>query len=98
VAAGCMAERYGSELADSLPEAQVLGFDDYAAITDRLDDVVAGRELVPHDPRDRRTLLPISPVERDSSQAHVPGHAQFADSAGADGTDLPYRATIPRRR
>ena len=98
VAAGCMAERYGSELAESLPEAQVLGFDDYADITDRLDDVVAGRTLVPHDPRDRRTLLPISPVERDSSQAHVPGHARFTDSIGAEGTDLPYRTTIPRRR
>ncbi|MFD6953345.1 ribosomal protein S12 methylthiotransferase RimO [Nocardiopsis sp. TSRI0078] len=96
VAAGCMAERYGSELAEALPEAQVIGFDDYAAITDRLDDVVAGRSLVPHDPRDRRTLLPISPAERDASQAHVPGH--FSDSAGAEGTELPYRAAIPRRR
>ncbi|GAB3718910.1 30S ribosomal protein S12 methylthiotransferase RimO [Nocardiopsis nanhaiensis] len=98
VAAGCMAERYGSELADALPEANVIGFDDYATVTERLDDVVAGRELVPHDPRDRRTLLPISPAERDASQVHVPGHAGFEDSEGADGTDLPYRATVPRRR
>ncbi|WP_304453986.1 30S ribosomal protein S12 methylthiotransferase RimO [Nocardiopsis sp. YSL2] len=98
VAAGCMAERYGSELADALPEAQVIGFDDYSAITDRLDDVVAGRQLVPHDPRDRRTLLPISPADRDASQAHVPGHAAFTDAAGAEGTELPYRAAIPRRR
>ena len=29
VAVGCMAERYGSELAGALPEATVLGFDDY---------------------------------------------------------------------
>ncbi|KOX24137.1 30S ribosomal protein S12 methylthiotransferase RimO [Nocardiopsis sp. NRRL B-16309] len=98
VAAGCMAERYGSELADALPEAQVIGFDDYSAITDRLDDVVAGRQLVPHDPRDRRTLLPISPADRDASQAHVPGHAAFTDAEGAEGTELPYRAAIPRRR
>ena len=62
VAVGCMAERYGSELAGALPEATVLGFDDYGAIGDRLDDVLAGRPLVPHTPRDRRTLLPISPV------------------------------------
>ena len=62
VAVGCMAERYGSELAGALPEATVLGFDDYAEIGDRLDDVLAGRPLVPHTPRDRRTLLPISPV------------------------------------
>ena len=98
VAAGCMAERYGSELADALPEAQVIGFDDYAAITDRLDDVLQGRPLAPHSPRDRRTLLPISPAERDASQVHVPGHGAFAESAGADGTALPYRAAIPRRR
>ncbi|GLU46423.1 ribosomal protein S12 methylthiotransferase RimO [Nocardiopsis ansamitocini] len=80
VAAGCMAERYGSELAEAMPEAQVISFDDYAEIGQRLDDVVEGRSLVPHEPRDRRTLLPISPVER-SAQAgvHVPGHAPFAD-------------------
>src|ERR687895_1269515 len=34
VAAGCMAERYGRELADSLPEAAaVLSFDDYPDIS-----------------------------------------------------------------
>ena len=79
VAVGCMAERYGSELAGALPEATVLGFDDYGAIGDRLDDVLAGRPLVPHTPRDRRTLLPISPVERTAATAAVdapaiPGH------------------------
>jgi ribosomal protein S12 methylthiotransferase RimO len=76
VAVGCMAERYGSELAGALPEATVLGFDDYGAIGDRLDDVLAGRPLVPHTPRDRRTLLPISPVERSrvSTDAAIPGH------------------------
>ena len=37
-----MAERYGSELAGALPEATVLGFDDYRQIGDRLDDVLAG--------------------------------------------------------
>src|SRR6266567_8198436 len=37
VAAGCMAERYGAELAEALPEADaVLGFDDYAEISNRL--------------------------------------------------------------
>src|SRR5215211_6227368 len=69
VAVGCMAERYGSELAGALPEATVLGFDDYGAIGDRLDDVLAGRPLVPHTPRDRRTLLPISPVQRTAATA-----------------------------
>ncbi|MES9606299.1 30S ribosomal protein S12 methylthiotransferase RimO, partial [Actinomadura sp. NPDC000929] len=76
VAAGCMAERYGSELAEALPEADaVIGFDDYTAIGERLDDVMAGRRRDAHTPRDRRTLLPISPVERQRAHgSHVPGH------------------------
>ncbi|MGY1700918.1 MiaB/RimO family radical SAM methylthiotransferase [Geodermatophilus sp. SYSU D00766] len=79
VAVGCMAERYGAELAGALPEATVLGFDDYTAIGDRLDDVLTGRPLVPHSPRDRRTLLPISPVARTSAATApeapvIPGH------------------------
>src|SRR3954452_10155623 len=84
IAVGCMAERYGNELAGALPEATVLGFDDYATIGDRLDDVLTGRPLVPHTPRDRRTLLPISPVERaravsagrtaDDATSAIPGH------------------------
>ena len=72
VAVGCMAERYGSELAGALPEATVLGFDDYGAIGDRLDDVLSGRPLVPHTPRDRRTLLPISPVQRTAATGPPP--------------------------
>jgi ribosomal protein S12 methylthiotransferase RimO len=64
VAVGCLAERYGDQLASELTEVSVLGFDDYAQIGDRLDDVLAGKPLVPHTPRDRRTLLPISPADR----------------------------------
>jgi ribosomal protein S12 methylthiotransferase RimO len=65
VAVGCLAERYGAELADSLPEADaVLGFDDYADIAARLRGIVAGDRPHPHTPRDRRKLLPISPAER----------------------------------
>jgi ribosomal protein S12 methylthiotransferase len=63
-AVGCLAERYGAELADELPEAQILGFDDYAEIGARLDDVLAGRRRPAHTPRDRRTLLPITPADR----------------------------------
>src|SRR3954452_18457994 len=79
IAVGCMAERYGSELAGALPEATVLGFDDYAAIGDRLDDVLTGRPLVPHTPQDRRTLLPISPVQgtaavQAADAPAIPGH------------------------
>jgi ribosomal protein S12 methylthiotransferase len=77
VAVGCLAERYGGELAEALPEAVVLSFDDYATIDQRLDDVLAGRPLVPHLPKDRRTLLPVSPARRPAAVADVgiPGHA-----------------------
>ncbi|WP_344143414.1 30S ribosomal protein S12 methylthiotransferase RimO [Polymorphospora rubra] len=76
VAAGCMAERYGRELAGSLPEAQaVLGFDDYPDISARLQAVLAGERLDAHVPRDRRELLPLTPVSRRESAVVVPGHA-----------------------
>ncbi|MGC5029629.1 30S ribosomal protein S12 methylthiotransferase RimO [Micromonospora sp. DT229] len=80
VAAGCMAERYGRELADSLPEAQaVLSFDDYPQIAARLDAVVEGREFTAHTPRDRRELLPLTPVARRDSAVSLPGHGRGAD-------------------
>jgi ribosomal protein S12 methylthiotransferase RimO len=78
VAVGCLAERYGATLARDLPEADaVLGFDDYAGIADRLDDVIEGRSHVSHAPRDRRTLLPVTPVQRAATTVDVgiPGHA-----------------------
>jgi ribosomal protein S12 methylthiotransferase len=76
VAAGCMAERYGKELAESLPEAQaVLGFDDYTDISARLDGVLAGERFDAHTPRDRRELLPLTPVARQAAKVVVPGHA-----------------------
>ncbi|MFE9471416.1 30S ribosomal protein S12 methylthiotransferase RimO [Streptomyces griseofuscus] len=83
VAVGCMAERYGKELAEALPEADgVLGFDDYTDISDRLQTILAGGVHASHTPRDRRKLLPISPAERQDSAASValPGHGP---------TDLP---------
>src|SRR5689334_8494232 len=68
VAVGCLAERYGAELADSLPEADaVLGFDDYPDIAARLRAIVAGERPHPHTPQDRRRLLPISPVDREAA-------------------------------
>ncbi len=70
VAVGCLAERYGAELADSLPEADaVLGFDDYTDIAARLRSIVAGERPHAHTPQDRRKLLPISPAERRPRQA-----------------------------
>jgi len=78
VAVGCLAERYGAELAASLPEADaVLGFDAYPQLGDRLRDVLAGRALPAHQPVDRRTLLPITPASRPAALAAgpaLPGH------------------------
>ena len=86
VAVGCLAERYGSQLAEALPEAQVLSFDDYGDIAARLDAVLAGERRPAHQPRDRRRLLPLAPVTRPAApHPHVPGHAMpGADSAIAD--------------
>ena len=84
VAVGCMAERYGRELADSLPEADaVLGFDAYPDLAERLGDVLDGHVPAPHVPVDRRTLLPISPVQRPEASADVaiPGYAWVPDIA-----------------
>jgi ribosomal protein S12 methylthiotransferase len=82
-AVGCLAERYGHELATALDgeevDAQVLGFDDYADIAARLDDVLAGTKRPAHVARDRRTLLPVSPVSRQRTR----------DEASVDLTDLP---------
>ncbi|HLT60982.1 MAG TPA: 30S ribosomal protein S12 methylthiotransferase RimO [Microlunatus sp.] len=78
VAVGCMAERYGRELAESLPEADaVLGFDDYASVAERLQAILNGDKHQAHVPRDRRSLLPISPVDRPAAAAAaaIPGHA-----------------------
>ncbi len=76
VAAGCMAERYGRDLAENLPEADaVLGFDDYTDIAARLNGVLAGEKHDAHTPRDRRELLPITPVKRHAAKVVVPGHA-----------------------
>ena len=82
VAVGCMAERYGVELAKELPEADaVLGFDDYADIADRLRSILDGERHVSHVPRDRRQLLPITPAARPAAAGGVatPGHAPLPD-------------------
>jgi ribosomal protein S12 methylthiotransferase RimO len=88
VAVGCLAERYGSQLAQALPEAQVLSFDDYGDIAARLDAVLAGERLPAHEPRDRRRLLPLAPARRPAApHPHVPGHS--VPGAAAAIADLP---------
>lgn len=91
VAVGCMAERYGKELAEALPEADgVLGFDDYSDISGRLQTILSGGIHASHTPRDRRKLLPISPAERQGSAAvALPGHAQLGAEPAAPPEDLP---------
>ncbi|GAB2615590.1 30S ribosomal protein S12 methylthiotransferase RimO [Streptomyces capparidis] len=87
VAVGCMAERYGKELAEALPEADgVLGFDDYAQISERLRTILGGGVHAPHLPRDRRKLLPVSPAERQSATTGValPGHGTVPAAAADD--------------
>jgi ribosomal protein S12 methylthiotransferase len=92
VATGCMAERYGRELADSLPEAQaVLGFDDYPDVASRLDAVLSGQRLGSHTPRDRRQLLPLTPVRRRDAHVVLPGH-------GVDEHTPAHLRAVLRRR
>lgn len=82
VAVGCMAERYGKDLAESMPEADaVLGFDDYSDIAGRLQAILAGGHHESHVPRDRRTLLPLTPVARSAaaSRVAIPGHGTGAE-------------------
>jgi ribosomal protein S12 methylthiotransferase len=105
-AVGCLAERYGADLAASFDEAdeeededshvdvQVLGFDDYADIAARLDDVLAGVKRPAHVARDRRKLLPVSPASRQAAR----------EEATVDLSDLPPGVapasgpTVVRRR
>ncbi|MEY4163105.1 MAG: hypothetical protein RLZZ79_57 [Actinomycetota bacterium] len=78
VAVGCMAERYGKELAEALPEADaVLGFDDYQDISQRLQAILAGEKREVHQPKDRRSLIPIAPVERQEVKVKM-GQGGFA--------------------
>jgi ribosomal protein S12 methylthiotransferase len=77
VAVGCLAERYGEQLASQLPEADaVLGFDSYQDMSAHLSAILAGHAPASHVPSDRRRLLPLSPAARQAGAAGValPGH------------------------
>jgi ribosomal protein S12 methylthiotransferase len=98
VAVGCLAERYGAELAEAMPEADaVLGFDDYPDIGARLRSILAGTPHVPHAPTDRRKLLPVTPVERSADTVVVPGHA-VAEPDLPDGVAPASGPRVVRRR
>jgi ribosomal protein S12 methylthiotransferase len=92
VAVGCLAERYGRELAEALPEADaVLGFDAYPELATLFDDVVHGVRPASHTPVDRRRMLPVTPVDRAAAGVVVPGHAT------GGGTGPRWIRTPPRR-
>ena len=95
VAVGCLAERYGATLAAALPEAgAVLGFDDYPDIGTRLDQVLAGRPLTAHAPRDRRVLRVVSTMRETA-----PADASSRPTGGDIGGDIgPTYAMTPLRR
>jgi ribosomal protein S12 methylthiotransferase RimO len=76
VAVGCMAERYGQDLAADLPEADaILGFDQYSDIGSTLARIVGGEKISSHVPVDRRTMSATSPSDRQNSNLFVPGHS-----------------------
>jgi len=95
-AVGCLAERYGAELADELPEAQILSFDDYGDIGARLDDVLSGHRRPAHTARDRRTLLPLSPADRQPQHPQPSQAAQPTQAAPWIGPD-PASGVFRRR-
>jgi ribosomal protein S12 methylthiotransferase RimO len=89
VAVGCLAERYGKQLEEQLPEADaVLGFDSYRDMSSHLQTILAGGHVASHTPGDRRTLLPLSPVERQGGSRSValPGHGDTQPYAAPAGT------------
>ncbi len=94
VAVGCMAERYGNELAEALPDTDaILSFDDYQDISARLQSIIAGNSHTAHIPRDRRALLPIAPSDRADARVEVEfsrkrlGTAPWAPLKIASGCD-----------
>jgi ribosomal protein S12 methylthiotransferase RimO len=100
VAVGCLAERYGEQLAAQLPEADaVLGFDSYRDMSAHLASILGGGQVGSHTPTDRRLLLPLSPVDRpgQAGKVSVPGHGSEvvapADTVTVEG---PVPASGPR--
>jgi len=99
VAVGCLAERYGEQLAEALPETDaVLSFDDYADISDRLRSILAGTKHQPHVPRDRRKLLPLAPADRQATPGlTIPGHGDGDGATLADSSRVRLGDHIPEQ-
>jgi ribosomal protein S12 methylthiotransferase len=98
VATGCLAERYGAELAEELPEADaVLGFDAHADIAGQLRRILDGERPASHVPRDRRKLLPVAPIERQTALAGVAVPGLMRIAAGSDHAPASGPRTYRRR-
>ncbi len=98
VAVGCLAERYGEQLAAELPEADaVLGFDSYADMSTHLRAVLDGHAPPSHTPGDRRRLLPLSPVQRQDGSAGVslPGHGDPTSPEQLEPVDVTIDGPVP---
>ncbi|MDR1387069.1 MAG: 30S ribosomal protein S12 methylthiotransferase RimO [Propionibacteriaceae bacterium] len=92
IATGCLAERYGRELALALPEADaVVGFDGYQSIAGTIRSVLAGQPHLSHQPQDRRRLLPVTPLDRPAQR-----RAATRPNSTAPGPD--GGPPTPRRR
>ncbi|HSI93526.1 MAG TPA: 30S ribosomal protein S12 methylthiotransferase RimO [Jiangellaceae bacterium] len=97
VAVGCLAERYGVQLADQLTEADaVLGFDDYEKIGERLRSILEGTPHHSHIPQDRRRLLPIAPVSRPAARREAASEHALPDLP--DDLAPPSGPRVVRRR
>jgi ribosomal protein S12 methylthiotransferase RimO len=102
VAVGCLAERYGEQLAAELPEADaVLGFDSYKDMSRHLTSILDGNRPPSHVPTDRRRLLPLSPAARQGSAAGValPGHGGIEVLASPEllATDVVATDVLPSK-
>ena len=85
---GCLAERYGKDLAESLPEADaVLGFDDYPDIAAKLRSIVAGE-----------THHAAHAVRPPPAAADLPGRARRLRDLGARARRTSPRPTTRRDR
>ncbi|GAA2738690.1 30S ribosomal protein S12 methylthiotransferase RimO [Pedococcus aerophilus] len=100
VAVGCLAERYGKQLAAELPEADaVLGFDSYADMSSHLRAILDGKTPESHTPGDRRRLLPLSPVQRQAGSVGValPGHGGPSGPAATSSSIPSQDGTSPEQ-
>jgi len=82
VATGCMAQRYGAELAATMPELDgVLGFADYATIGTKLRQIMDGQTPAPPVPQDARIVAaaPAAPDDGPTSPLQTPRRARLDD-------------------